>query len=249
MRFRELYFESRLNSLFLILGKVVRFAFFLIFLIALLGKTQTLAGFDLNQILLFYMTFNLIDITSQFFLRGTYAVRSLIDRGQVDLFLTQPVNALFRIASDIVDLLDFLTLIPVLVLLGIVIIKLGALITLGNFLLYLLLCLNALLIAATIHILVISLSLLTQEVSSGIWIYRDLMTMGRFPVDIYSRSLQLVLTFLIPIAVMVSFPAKALIGMLSAGWVITSFAIGAVFFAASLRFWHHALKNYTSISS
>lgn len=248
MRFRELYIESRLNSIFLISGKLVRFLFFFIFIIALLTKTQSLVGFSLYQVLLFYMTFNLIDITSQFLLRGTYAVRSMIDRSQIDLFLTQPVDTLFRIASDIIDLLDLSTLLPVLATLGLVIVRLEA-IPFASFLLYLLLCLNALLIAFSIHVVIISLSILTQEITSEIWIYRDLMTMGRFPVDIYSKGIQFALTFLIPIAVMVSFPAKVLLGVLSPSWVIVSLIIGAIFFIASLKFWHFALKNYTSVSS
>lgn len=249
MRFREFYIESRLNSLFLISGKLVRFSFFLIFIIALLMQARQLAGFGLHQTLLFFMTFNLVDITSQFLLRGTYAVRSMIDGGQIDLFLTQPVNTLFRIASDIIDLLDLATLIPVLVVLGIVIAKLETPITVGGFLIYLVLCLNALLIAFSIHVAIIALSIITQEISSQIWVYRDLMTMGRFPVDIYSANIQFVLTFIIPIAVMISFPAKVLIGVLSGQWVIVSFIIGAAFLFASLKFWQYALKNYTSVST
>lgn len=249
MRFRELYIESRLNSLFLILGKLVRFTFFFIFIVALLTKTQKLAGFSLYQTLLFFMTFNLIDITSQFLLRGTYAVRSMIDRGQIDLFLAQPVNTLFRIAADIIDLLDLATLIPVVFVLGIIIARLEMPISFGSFIFYLLLCFNALLIALSIHIIIIALSILTQEISSEIWIYRDLMTMGRFPVDIYSKTIQFALTFIIPIAVMVSFPAKVLLGVLSPSWVIVSFIIGAIFLTASLKFWNFALKNYTSVSS
>lgn len=195
------------------------------------------------------MTFNLIDITSQFLLRGTYAVRSMIDRGQIDLFLAQPVNTLFRIVSDIIDLLDLATLLPVLAVLGIIIARLEIPINFGSFIFYLLLCFNALLIALSIHIIIIALSIITQEISSEIWIYRDLATMGRFPVDIYSASIQFFLTFIIPIAVMISFPAKALIGVLSGQWIIVSFIIGAVFLFTSLKLWKFALKNYSSISS
>lgn len=249
MRFRELYFESRLNSLFLITGKLVRFSFFLIFIIALLSQTKTLAGFSLYQTLLFYMTFNFIDIGSQFFLRGTYAVRSMIDRGQLDLFLAQPVNSLFRIASDIIDLLDLATLLPVLGTLAIVIARLETPIEISNFFFYLILCFNAFLIALAIHVIIISFLILTQEVSSEIWIYRDLMTMARFPVDIYAKSLQFVLIFIIPIAVMISFPAKVLLGVLSWQWILLALAISSLFLAVSLKLWHFALKNYSSVST
>jgi len=195
------------------------------------------------------MTFNLVDITSQFLFRGAYSIQWNINKGQFDLSLTQPINVLFRMAFDIIDLLDLATLLPVLAVLGFVITRLSNQITPSSFLLYLLLCLNALLISLAIHIFVISFSILTQEVTSEIWIYRDLMNMARFPIDIYSKSVQFILTYLLPIAVMVTFPTKVLLGVLSFEWVIGALAIGAVFLLASLAFWQFALKNYTSISS
>src|SRR3989344_4046891 len=228
MLFREYYIESRLHSTFLISGKLVRFSFFLIFIIALLTKTENLAGFGLYQTILFFMTFNLIDITSQFLFRGAYSIQWNINKGQFDLSLTQPINVLFRMAFDIIDLLDLATLLPVLAVLGFVIARLSSQVTFSGFLLYLLLCLNALLIAMAIHIFIISFSILTQEISSEIWIYRDLMNMGRFPIDIYSKSVQMVLTFLLPIAVMVTFPTKVLLGVLSWQWIMLSFFIGAI---------------------
>jgi len=249
MRFQEYYIQSRLHSLFLISGKLVRFSFFFIFIIALLTKTQTLAGFSLYQTLLFFMTFNLIDITSQFFFRSAYAIGWMINKGEVDFILTQPINSLFRIISDNIDFLDLATLAPVIMVLGLVITRLQTPITSTNFILYILLCFNALLIAFSIHVAIIALSILTQEISSEIWIYRDLMTMTRFPIDIYSRSIQLVLTFLVPIAVMVSFPAKVLLEVLSWQWIILAFLIGAISFGVSIRFWHFALRKYSSIST
>jgi len=249
MRFREYYIESRLHSIFLISGKLIRFSFFFIFIIALLTKTQTLAGFSLYQTLLFFMTFNLIDIVSQFFLRSAYAIGWMINKGEIDYILTQPVNTLFRIVSDIIDLLDLATLVPVVIVLGIIVARLETSITFYNFIFYLLLCFNALLIAFSIHVVIIALSILTQEISSEIWVYRDLMTMGRFPVDIYSSPVQFVLTFIIPIAVMVSIPAKVLLGILSWQWILISFAIGLTFFGIGIKFWHFALRRYSSIST
>lgn len=249
VRFRELYLESRLNSAFLVTGKLVRFSLFLIFIIALLTKTDNLAGFGLYETLLFFMTFNLIDITSQFLLRGTYNVWGLLNWGMLDLMLTQPVNTLFRIFSDLLDLLDLATLVPVLAVLTIVVVRLDSPISIVGLFLYLILCLNALLIALAIHIFILSISILTQEISSQIWVYRDLMTMARFPIDIYSGPIQLVLTFLVPVAVMVSFPTKALLGILTGGWILAGFLVSLIIFSLSVKFWHFALENYSSVST
>src|SRR3990167_4284426 len=102
IRFRQLYIESRLDSVFLVSGKLVRFTFFLIFIISLLTNTRQLAGYSLYQTLLFFMTFNLVDISTQFLLRGTYNIQGMINSGSLDLYLTQPANVLFRIFSDLI---------------------------------------------------------------------------------------------------------------------------------------------------
>lgn len=249
IRFIEFYVQSRLNSIFLVLGKLVRFSFFLIFIVALLTKTQSIAGFSLYQTLLFYMTFNFIDITSQFFSRGVYNIKGMIDNGLFDKFLTQPINVLFRVFSDLIDILDLTTLIPVLITLGLVIARLESSITFVHFIAYLALCLNGLLIALSVHIFIVSFSVLTQQVPNSIWIYRDLITMGRFPVNIYAQSIQFFLTFILPIAVMVSFPAKALIGILAFQNIIIAFAVSFTFLLLSLLTWKKALQNYSSVSA
>jgi ABC-2 type transport system permease protein len=72
---------------------------------------------------------------------------------------------------------------------------------------------------------------------------------GRFPVSIYSRWLRLVLTYIVPIAFLTTFPAATLLGKLSVYFVLGSVGIAAVFFYASSRFWNYAIRFYSSASS
>ena len=144
--------------------------------------------------------------------------------------------------------MDFFTLVPTIIILGIVIGRLETPITLLNLLIYFVLVLNGLIVATAIHIIVAAVAVWTQEIEQEIWIYRDLMTMGRFPLEIYSAPVRTVITFIVPIAFMVSFPAKALLGILSTGWIVASFIIGASLLVISLKIWGLALKNYTSVS-
>nr|MBI5455540.1 ABC-2 family transporter protein [Candidatus Levybacteria bacterium] len=239
---------SRLNTALLIAGKIIRLFFVLAFLIYLFAHTKTLAGYTLYQTLLFFMTFNLVDITAQFFFRGIYVTRNLVKEGYLDTVLVKPINPLFRIASHTIDFLDLLTLIPVVGVLIYVISNVGPL-TYQSVSVYLFLCFLGFLIAMAIHIIIAALAVSTQEIDNEIWIYRDLMTMGRFPVDIYSAPIQFILTFVVPVAVMISIPSKALIGNLAFEWIFTSTTITFVFVTFSLWFWNYCLKQYSSISN
>src|SRR4030043_1196706 len=61
-----------------ILGKVTRFLLFFIFLFAILSSSKALAGYNKEQVIFFFLVFNLIDILGQFFFRGAYRFRSLV---------------------------------------------------------------------------------------------------------------------------------------------------------------------------
>ena len=53
----------------------------------------------------------------------------------------------------------------------------------------------------------------------------------------------------IPIAVMTTFPAKALLGRLAPAWVAYAFALTAVALPLSWLFWKDSVARYTSSSS
>lgn len=241
--------SSRLNAATLIFGKLIRMGFVFFFLIVLFSHTKSLAGFNLIQTLLFFMTFNLVDILTQLFFRGIYFIKWMIDRGELDLTLARPISPLFRLATHTTDFLDLLTLIPTVLVLGLVISRLGTEISIFQLILYLLLVFSGIVLAFSIHIFVAGIAVFTQEVENLIWIYRDLMTMGRFPASIYALPVRLVLTFAVPIAVMVSFPAEALLGILSWYWILFSLVWAGLFFWGSIKFWGLSLKYYTSVSS
>lgn len=239
---------SRFGAIFFFTGKILRFVFFLLFLFLLLGKTKTFAGYNFWQSVFFFLTFNLIDLTAQFFLREVYRFRSLVVSGNFDLVLIKPVNPLFRVLVGGADILDLFTIPPLLFFLIFAATKMGGITFLGA-VLYFFLYLNAMLIAAALHTVVASIGVLTTEVDNTIMLYRDLSGMARIPVDVYRQPLQAFLTFAVPVGVMITFPAKALMGLLSPGWIAFSFSLGIFSFWLSLRFWHFSLRRYSSASS
>jgi len=236
---------TRGASLMYLVGKLIRFLFFLIMLFVILGQTKTLAGYNQQQIIIFFLIFNLVDIIGQLFFRGIYFFRNEVVSGHFDLTLVKPANALFQILTVQTDLLDT----PLLVIMLFLFIKQGIKITFINFLLFLLIFGASFLIITAIHIIIASIGVITTEVDNAIWIYRDLSLMAKVPVDIYIDWIRSMFTFILPIAVIFTFPAKALLGILSWQWIIYSLIISVILFYISLKFWHFALTRYTSASS
>jgi ABC-2 type transport system permease protein len=115
--------------------------------------------------------------------------------------------------------------------------------------LYLALLLNGFLIATAFHIVVLSLAIITMEIDHMVMIYRDITSLGRLPVDIYKQPLQMFLTYLIPVGVMMTLPAKAAMGIVGLWGVVSAFVVGIISIIIALKFWNYALTKYTSASS
>ncbi len=228
-------------------GKVLRFTFFMIFLSFLIIGAKSLVGYSANQVIFFFLTFSVVDTFSQFLFREVYRFRSKIINGDFDLTLIRPVNALFISLMGGADLIDLFTVPPLIW----ITIHYGILLdpTFLSTFLYLVLVINGIVIAASFYIAVISLGIITLEIDHTTMIFRDLESLARFPVDIYKQPLQNILTFLLPIGVMVTFPAKAFMGLMSLWGLVGSLLIGSLSMYFSLRFWSFALRKYTSASS
>jgi ABC-2 type transport system permease protein len=238
-----------LGSVGFLLGKLIRLLFFFAFVAAVFSHTRTLAGYTLVEMALFFLTYNLVDMTAQIFFRGVYAARRVVGDGDFDFYLIQPCSPLFRMTLITVDFLDALTIVPVLVMMGAVFARLPEGLGLARYALYFLLTLNGVAIAFAFHVAVSALAVRTQELENTIWIYRDVMFMGKFPADIYGGPARWALTFVVPVAVMCTFPAKALLGLLTPAWTAYALGLSVVLLAASGWFWLDSVKQYTSSSS
>lgn len=247
-RASQVAFSSRVGAILFIFGKIFRFIFFIFFIFILTSKIKTISGYNFWQVIFFFATYNLVDTLAQFFLREVYNFRSYVVLGYFDYILTKPISSLFRSlfgGSDVLDLSILFASIAVIIFSASKIENIFFI----NIVLYLLLIINAFMIALAFHIFVLGVGILTTSVDNMIMLYRDVTNMGRFPVDIYKEPARGFLTFVIPIGIMMTMPAKVMMGILSFQFVFIAFIVGILFFILSLRFWGFSLKHYSSASS
>lgn len=238
--------QGKLLFLFLV-GKLIRFILFLIFLYFILKGANTLVGYNTQQVIFFFLTFNLIDILAQFLFRSVYSFKSLLISGDFDLILVKPLNALFRALMGGADIIDLITIPPLII--AIIYMARFFQPSLMEIFLYIFLIANGLLIAAAFHIATLSIGIVTMEIDNTIQIYRDLTNLGRFPIEVYKQPLRGILTYLIPVGIMISFPAKVLMGIFSPVGVLISLGVGYLCISLSLIIWKKSLKSYSSASS
>jgi ABC-2 type transport system permease protein len=240
---------SRLDFWLLIAGKLIRMGLVLLMIASIFNFVPVLADYTRAETLLFFATFNIIDILAQaIFFRGFWFTQKWVREGEFDHFLKYPINPLFMNAFKITDWMDILTLIPAVAILIYTFSLFGSIHPWFLFL-YCLLVLNGVLIAFAINVFIASLNFYTPETENAFLLYRDLMYTARFPTEIFGEPLRLLFTFALPIAVIVAFPAKAFLGILNCKWVWFAFTLSSVLVFYSIKFWNHSLKHYSSASS
>lgn len=72
---------------------------------------------------------------------------------------------------------------------------------------------------------------------------------GRWPIQVFSGWARTALTFIIPVALLTSFPAMALRGQWDLSILVTALGVALTFVVASRLAWNRALASYTSASS
>lgn len=237
--------QHRVGAFFFLAGKLMRFGLYFLFVSYLLHNTKILAGYNITQTIIFFLVFNVIDTLAQLLFREVYRFRPLVVNGELDTILIKPYHPFLRILVGGVDLLDLVTVVLYVFLLGHFMTQLGSLNS-SHFLLFLLLIINSLIIATAFHIIVLAMGILTTEVDHAIMIYRDMTRLGSLPIDIYQEPLRSAFTFILPIGIMMTFPVKSLLGILSTQFIIVSFVASAILMTIALYLWDKALKKYQS---
>ncbi|MBP9762510.1 ABC-2 family transporter protein [Patescibacteria group bacterium] len=232
-----------------VMAKLLRMGFFFVFVYALFRNTESLVGYSKGEVLLFFAVMNTVDIAFQLIARGLTTIPSMVRRGEYDILLSKPVSPFFASCFKMFDFLDLTTVPAAIAFLGIAIHALPYSVTPQHVLIAVVCWFCSLVMAVSLNVIIASLAFWFTEIENGFWIYRDLVYVGRFPPEIYTSSIRTIFTYLIPILLIVSTPAKALMGQASFGLVATGFIVTVLLVLAARITWQKALRRYASASA
>lgn len=111
----------------------------------------------------------------------------------------------------------------------------------------LLLC--AVVVLYSLWILVIAAAFFVVRLDNLSYLFDGLFDFARWPASVYRGLLRLVFTVVVPLAVMTTFPAQALLGTLRLETAVLVAAGTVVFALAARGVWSRAIRRYTSASS
>jgi ABC-2 type transport system permease protein len=242
-QFQSQVANARGAAALFIFGKLFRLASALLLVYVVVGKAELISGYSLNQAVFLLLIFNLVQTISQLFLRGVYMFRQKVVDGTFDFYLLNPLSELFYSLFSFTDPLDIIVTTPYIFFTFWAWVNAGYAITVpAIILLFIVVILSTLMVTAW-HIVIIGIGVKYLEVDNTIMLYRDLERMGAFPVSIYGKFGENLLTYVFPFALMATIPANIVFGLFNL-WYLVGFAILALAqLHLALWFWHRCLLS------
>jgi ABC-2 type transport system permease protein len=101
----------------------------------------------------------------------------------------------------------------------------------------------------SIWILVISLAFYVVRIDNLSYLFMSVFDFARYPVTIFRGPVRLIFTFVLPLALMTTFPAQAILGTLTLQTGLACVAGAITFSIVSRQIWRLSIRHYTSASS
>jgi len=237
------------SSVLFIIGKFFNFVFTIITIYAIFGQTTSIKGYDLNQAVIVVVVYNLLESISGFLFRSLYTFRPILLKGDFDMDLLKPLPSYFRPILSGPDFLDIPLVLVQLFTLVFFMNKFQFSVTYLSLVFSLVTIANGVILAFSIHLGIAAFSIITSEVDGLVMLYRNFGRAAVVPTDLYTGSFRFILNYVVPITVLFTLPAKAILNILTPQGFLYSCVLCYTFLFLSVKFWRYSIKKYTSASS
>lgn len=169
--------------------------------------------------------------------------------GTLDYLLLRPADALALCLIATFNPWRLIEALGGLVLIVVGLIKLGTVPSLGSLLAALAVGLAGMLALYAFGVLTLCASFKAMRLQNLTFFMEALLDFGRWPIQVFRGPVRAFFTYVIPLAVMTTYPAEALIGRLAWPTVAAALATGVGLMLFARVVWSRCLRNYTSASS
>lgn len=169
--------------------------------------------------------------------------------GTLDFLLTKPVSSQFMVSFRHVGIYNWLDPLLGLGLAGFGLIRRGQPVSLEGIAGFVILGLAGVAVMYALALAVQCLAVWSIGAEGLDDVIQGMVEAGRFPVDMYRGVVRALLTFVIPVAMLTTFPADALLGRSNAGLVGIAVAVAVTLVWLSSRLWTWSLRRYSGASA
>ena len=242
--------EYRINFVGLVLLSLVDATWSVGGALLFYSHRTNIGGWTFNQCLvvigLYFLAYGFVDVVMR---PNIDDIVEHIRTGTMDFVLVKPVNSQVHAT---LRRFRFQKLSSVAVGFGIIIyalIQLRQTPSLGQILLFILVCIGGMVLLYSAMTLLSTLSFWLVDITNIDEFIVGFLEAGRFPADAFPEPVRGLITFVVPIAFITTVPAEVLLGKLTPGLVFYGWTIALLLLAASIGLWQVALRHYSSASS
>jgi len=222
----------------------------LIFIFIVFGHTDQLGGWTEAEVVFVYGYFMVpYGLFSCFFNLWGFTEKYIV-KGEMDRILTRPAYNLWQILLENMDppgLIGSFVGLAIMVICGT---QLGIDLTWYDPLVFALLVVGSLLIYAGVYISLTAIGFFSDAPTGILPLMWNIQNYGRYPVSIYNRFIQILLTWVLPFAFVGVYPAAYFLDRdITKSFALLTPVVGVVFLVIGLSIWNYGVKRYRGAGS
>ncbi|OYD07032.1 ABC transporter permease [Paludifilum halophilum] len=217
----------------------------LVFILVVFSHTRQLSGWSQEEVIFIYGYFLVpYAIFSAFFNLWDFNERYII-RGELDRVLTRPAHSLLQVIMETMTPESLIGVVTGFLVMGWAAWEMDLAVAWYDPLLFLVFVLGGAAVYGGIYIALTSISLFSDSKTDIQPIMYNVSNYGRYPVNIYHKAIQLVLTWVMPFAFVGFYPASFLLD--DQRWLTFALltpVVGAIYLFLGVRLWNWGIRNY-----
>lgn len=219
-------------------------------LIVLFEQRDSIAGWDQPSALIVMAYFMAVKAIMEGMV--TPSLVSLVEKirsGAFDYVLLKPVDSQFMVSTAGYEPQKVIDLVGSIVLASYAFSMRGVWPTADQVAVGILLLISGVLAMYSLWIICAAASFWVVRLDNLIYLLMAVFDTARWPIHVFRGAWRFFFTFIIPVAIMTTFPAMALLGRLSPRTTLLTVGGSLVMLVISRLIWRAAIRNYTSASS
>lgn len=242
--------EYRMNIVVRVAGEIVWYIVQLSVFEVLYLHTSKISGWDVRGMRVFMGSLFLVDnLYWLLFGENLDNLNAVVRKGDLDLYLTKPVNSQFMVSFRKVTISFAFNILLVSFYLGWAITQLERHPTSAQLFGFLLLVISGVGCYYALRFMFSALVILIQDAGNVQFVWHQLFRLATRPDPIYPPAVRWLILTAFPVAFMASVPARILVEGIDPRLLLAAPAMAAGLVILSHRMWRWALRHYSSASS
>ncbi len=222
----------------------------IIFFTALYGKVRLLGGWNYYQILMllgWYRYFSAV--FWGYFWPNLFPIPRMINKGELDLWLTKPIDSQFFLSTRRISVNQISSLMMGTALLIYSFQHLNLTFNYWSLVIIIPLLISGMILTYALWFISITVAFYFGRLENIVNLFPPIFETAQFPKTAYPIVLQAIITFIIPVGIIVYTPTQLILGQ-AQPWAWTlPIILATMFLYLSHSFWNFAIRSYTSASS